>query len=176
MRKLIVSVLLLTSVATAIALLTVSFPGWDQLTEGSPDIIIARCTKTPLPVETPYQIQIDLVVHSDIEVVSILKGVTNGVASERLTLGPTVLRSMYWPRQGEYYLIFSSYHEGYHQAIEDYRVIPLGLRVPADAIAGKPLDEQLQILFKRGLFYLNREIQKDEEEKQRLESALPKPK
>jgi hypothetical protein len=172
MKKLIVSVLLVTSVTAALAVITVSFPGWDQLTADSPDIIIARCTQTPLPVVTRYQIQMDLVVHSDMEVVSILKGVTNGIASENLKLGPTALRSMYWPRQGEYYLIFSSYHAGSYEAIEDYRIVPLGLLFPAEAIDGKSLDEQLQILLKQGHLYLNREIQKDEDQKQRLEMGI----
>ena len=156
-------------VATAF-LTTLSFPGWGALTQSSPDIIIARCTMTPDPLnEKTNGIGIDIVdglINSDIEVISVLKGATN--------TGPARLYSQYWPRQSEYYLIFADYHDGYYQACEAYRIMPLGVYFYTNSIAGKPLDKQLQILFKHRLDDLNRQMKDEQEEKQRLEEALTK--
>jgi hypothetical protein len=71
-------------------------------------------------------------------------------------------------------LVFGYYDSGVYQAFEEYRVIPLGVDFSTNSIAGKPLDEQLQILFQHAADNLNREIQKDEEEKQRIEAGLIK--
>ncbi len=158
--KLFILVAVLISAPVFAVLIVYSFPGWDWLKETSPDIIIARCSKAPLQYDTDFE------PNSNIDVEWVLKG-TNGLRS-------SILRSFYLPRQGEHYLIFSTYHNGSYQAIEEYRIVPLGVRFSTNAIAGKPLDEQLQVLFKQALDNLNREIQKDQEEKQRLETALKK--
>jgi hypothetical protein len=163
---------LITASLSAMAFLTIlPIPTWDRLTEGSPDIVIAQCTRTPDPfnMKITNGITIDMrdgLIDSDIEVVSILKGATN--------LGLARLTSQYWPRQGESYLIFADYHAGVFQAYESYRVVPLGMRFSTNSIAGKPLDEQLQTLFKLRVDNLNQEIQSDEAEKQRLEETLKK--
>ena len=76
--------------------------------------------------------------------------------------------------QGENYLIFGHYDGGIYQAFEEYRVIPLGVDFSTNSITGKPLDEQLQILFKQRIENLNREIENDKAEKQRLVEGLKK--
>lgn len=105
-----------------------------------------------------------------IEILTALKG-TNCSGSVRLD-------SEQWLNQEEDYLIFGNCEKGTYRAIEDFRVVPLGRELYAgqltNAIAGKSLDEQLQILFKRALDHLDRQIKKEQEEKQRLETAIRK--
>jgi hypothetical protein len=153
---LIAASLTLTAIGTTI----LPFQGWEWLNEKSPDIMIARCTKTPRPGTVLNGVS------SDIEVLLVLKG-TNG-------LGPAILDSVYWPRQGEDYLIFGNYQDGHCQAIEDYRFVPLGANFCLDRIAGKPLGEQLQILLKFRLWHLSRELEQGQQEKKRLEEGVEK--
>jgi hypothetical protein len=142
------------------------FRGWDKLIQHTPDIIVAQCTRTPdqqmLRGGWPV----------DINIVYILKNSTNSVALEPAKLGAAKLDSQYIPRQGEYCLFFSIFHDGVYQATETYRTVPLGLWFNADAISGRPLNDQLQILFKRRLFDLGRQIEEDQAEKERLEGGL----
>jgi len=86
--------------------------------------------------------------------------------------GPAELLSTYWPRQGEHYLIFSHFSDGRYQAAEKYRVVPLGLSCSTNALVDKPVREQIKILLQRRLDNLNREVQEQQEEKQRLEAEL----
>lgn len=166
--KLIASALLLMSVTAAFAVMIVPFPGWNWLKEHSEDIVVVHCSETPTNSDD------DGVFYAKVDVTSILKAVTNSISSQKPELGPTILRSLYSTRQGEFYLIFSSYHEGSFQAFEEYRVIPLGIQFSADSIADKSLDEQIQILFQRRLKNLDREIKNNTDEAQRLESGLEK--
>lgn len=75
-------------------------------------------------------------------------------------------------------MIFGDFQNGAYQAVEDFRVIPLGREfwpgAISNAIAGKSPDEQLQILFKRSLDNLNRQMKLDAEARQRLETFLKK--
>ena len=143
------------------------FRGWDSLIQHTPDIIIAQCTQTPdqkiLMGGGPM----------DINIVYILKSSTNRVVLEPAKLGAAQLQlSQVILRQGEYYLFFSIFHDGYYSATEPYRTIPLGLYFDTNTIFGRPLNDQLQILFKRRTFDLNREIKADQEEEERLEEGL----
>ena len=74
---------------------------------------------------------------------------------------------------GESYLVIGSHETGretgVYEALEEYRIIPLGSDFSTNSIAGKPLDEQLQILFRRAL-----EVTKDPAEKVRLEAGIVK--
>jgi len=154
---------------SAMAFITVPFPGWNLLAQKSSDIIVARCVNTPDPFNVwsdGRRVDFQGLIDSDFGIVSVLKGMTN--------TGAVRVTSEYWPRQGEYYLVVANYHDGYYQANEEYRVIPLGVKFPTNSIVGKPLDEQLQILFKRRLNDLNRQMKAEQEEKQRLEEGLKK--
>jgi hypothetical protein len=107
---------------------------------------------------------------SDIEVVSVLKGDTKpGVAR---------MVSQHAPRQGERFLMFSTYqsNEFYraYDATETYRVVPLGRNFLTGELTGKPLDEQIQFVLRHRLEELSRELQDGAEEKKRLEEALKK--
>lgn len=164
----------MTALSTALAVKFLPFSGWDEVKRRSPDIIIARCSR--IDESTQGLTVHDLLVDSDIEVISVLRGTTNRVTGP-LTgpgIGAGRLLSMYYPRQGQYYLIFSIYGDGEYQAIEDYRVIPLGPTFFTNSLAGKTFDEQIRMLFQRRLYNLNREIQTAQEEKQRLEEGLKK--
>jgi hypothetical protein len=155
---------LLLLVCGALGLPQSRFSGWDSVKRHSPDIILARCVKT---VDDPRLSQrVRSVIFSDIEVLSSFRGRTN--------LGPAQLRSITWPRQGEYYLLFSHYMEGKYYAVEKYCAVPLGTYMPPDLLAGKTLDENIQILFQRRLDDLNRQMKEEQEEKQRLEEGLKK--
>jgi len=159
-----------------IAGIDVSFSGWGELTTKSPDIIVARCNRTPDPFKDHGAGPTGALFNSDIEIMAILKGATNwGLEPLKIpSLGPARLCSEYVPRQGEYYLLFSVYDYGYYQTLQNYCVVPLGLYFSTNSITGKPLDEQIQILLKRRLDDLNRQMNEEEEEKDRLEEALQK--
>ena len=149
-------------VSTALAVLVSPFTSWNDLTQKSPDIVIARCTVTT-PDSTPIG---DGMVWSDIEVVSVLKGDTKpGVAK---------MVSQYWPRQGERFLMFSEYQSNQlyqaYNATEAYRIVPLGRYFLTSELAGKPLDKQIQLIFQSRLENLKR----IDEEKTRLEGGLTK--
>jgi uncharacterized protein YlxW (UPF0749 family) len=59
--------------------------------------------------------------------------------------------------------------------MESYRVVPLGLNFTTNMIRGKNLDEKTQSLLQRRLNDLNRQMQSEQEEKQRLEEEIKKP-
>jgi len=168
-------------VSTSMAFSVFNFSSWQALTQSSPDIIIAQCTKTPDPfnLKTTNGISIDPdgLIDSDIEVISILKGATNwGVEKLKApSFGTARMSSQYLPRQGEYYLIFSIYYYGKYQANEDYRIVPLGTHFLTNMISGKNLDEKIQGLLQRRLDDLNRQMKDEQKEKQRLEQGVKKP-
>ena len=163
MKLVILSALLITCIVGA----RQSFPflGWDRLEEWSTDIIIANCGK---PTSSKPGVFVSGATASDsaIELIVVLKG-TNNMSPSRLLTDHKL-----W--QGENYLIFGHYDGGIYQAFEEYRVIPLGVDFSTNSITGKPLDEQLQILFKQRIENLNREIENDKAEKQRLVEGLKK--
>lgn len=157
----VLTVLLIT--VSIMARIIVPFPGWDRLKTEAPNIIIARCGK-PTPPTPDVIIMNAPTSDSAIEVVSVLKGINNASSSRLLT--------DHGLRQDENYLIIGHYDSGIYRAHEEYHVIPLGVNFSTNLIAGKPLDEQIQILFKRRLDNLNRQIKEEQEEKQRLEEGL----
>lgn len=144
------------------------FSGWDSLKENSPDIVVARCLRTPTEVAE------DRVIYTGMDIVSVLKSVTDWQHDhlEPASVGAAQLQSQFWPRQNEYYLIFSIHFSGKYQANEEYRVVPLGLYFQTNWIAGKTLDEQIRFLLERRLDNLKRQINDEQDEKQRLELGL----
>jgi len=100
----------------------------------------------------------------NVSVLSVLKG-TNGVRHASLQTDHELR-----PRQA--YLVFASYNNGIYKAYEEFKVVPLGITFKQEMIAGKPLHEQLQILFRLAVDNLNSEIAKKQAEKERLEVAL----
>src|SRR2546422_754034 len=155
-------IVLLVAVSTAAAVIILPFTSWDDLTKKSPDIIIARCATTP---NTPA---IDGVIWSDIEVLAVLKGDTKPEAARMV--------SQYWPHQDERFLMFATYQSNQlyraYNATETYRIVPLGRYFPTNELTGKTLDEQIQLVLRRRLEDVNRELQKNAEEKNRLEKGL----
>lgn len=158
--------IVLTSLS-AMAYVTFEFPGWATLEQKSKNIIVARCRATPDPYAVKNGgVEADLrgLIESEMEIVSVLKGATNS--------GTIHVRSEYWPRQGEYYLIFSTYNYGVYQAFESYRIVPLGTRFFPDNLSGKSLDEQIKMLLNHRLEDLTRKIESELQEKERLEKGL----
>ncbi|MGH7952940.1 MAG: hypothetical protein ACREFE_13635 [Limisphaerales bacterium] len=148
---------------SVIARITAPFPGWDRLEKKSPDIIIANCGKPTL--STPGVLVANAPASdSSIEILAVLKG-TNNIHFARLLTDHDL-------REGENYLIFGYYDDGMYQAYDEYKVIPLGAKFSTNWISGKTLDAQIQILFQRAVDNLNLEIQKHQEEKQRLETGI----
>jgi hypothetical protein len=122
MKRYILVIALFFTVSVAFAVFINDFKNWDDLTERSPDIIVARCTSTlgSAKTEKPTLI-IDGMIPSDIDVVSVLKGSTQA--------GLSHMASQYWPYPGEEFLLFANYendrfYKGY-TAVEDYRVVPM---------------------------------------------------
>lgn len=150
---------------SAVARITAQFHTWSEVVEQSSCVIIARCGErtTPAPgtdvVNGPMS-------DSAIEVIAVLKG-TNCAASSRLLTDHDL-------QKGEKYLIFGNSDNNVCLAFEEFRVIPLGKNFQTNSVAGKPLDDQLHLLFQRRLDNLNRQIKKEMEERRRLEEGVAK--
>ncbi len=159
--------LILVSTTFAIAVIITPFQGWEWTEEKSNDIIIVRC------LETPQRAYGEGMIQSKINITAVLKG-TN-------SLGPAALLTQIPLTQGEDYLLLANYSDGNYDAFETYRVVPLGIHVEVipytsfdtNAIAGKPLDQQLQILYKHSINVLDNQIKEDQEKINLLEEALP---
>ena len=172
MKKTILLVLMLATSAVFGTIID-HFRGWNDLVDGSPNIVIARCTATPgftPPGVTP---KLTMVVGggsiSDIEVISVLKGDTKPGLSQ--------LMSFYKPFQGEVFAIFATRilpigTNSYYSANEDYKIIPLNSDFQTSDLNGKTLDEQIQLILASRLKDLNGEIARDNEEKERLKQGL----
>lgn len=160
----------------AIAQVIHSFPGWDNLIENSPDIIVVRCSQTPDFYKDHGDGPTGALYNSKIEIISVLKGATNSgpEALKMPELGSGCLSSMYVPRQGEYYLIFSIFNYDKFQASENYRIVPLGLNYSMKNLGDKSLNQQINFLLQWRLDRLNLQMQQDQAEKDRLEQALQK--
>lgn len=144
------------------ALVLGPFPGWDRMEKMSSNIAVVACYQ-PLSSRPNYD---DDVVGSDRQahLYLSLKG-TNWASNFRLLTNYPLLR-------GRKYLVFGYYVDGTFEAFEDYRVVPLSRDFDIKSVSGKSPDQQLQILFQDGIKEMDREIQNDEAEKQRMEEAL----
>lgn len=155
---------LLAAIGTVSAVYVSPFASWDDLTQKSPDIVIARCTATPDP-----EIILDGQIWSEVEILSVLKGNTKPA--------PAKMISEYWPRQGEQFLMFATYEtestdRTYYSATENYRIILLPRNFLLSALTGKPLSEQIQIILRRRLNAVNDELNQAITEKKRLEEGV----
>ena len=164
--KLKLTILALLAVcATASAVLIFPFTSWDDLTQHSPDIVIARCTATPNP-----QMIGDGMIGAEIEVITVLKGDTKP--------GPAKMVSQYWPHQGEQFLMFSTYqineHYRAYNATETYRVIPMDRYFESSKLNDKPLPEQVRLILSHRLEAVRKELERATEEKKRLEQSPSK--
>ena len=152
-----------------IAIILMNFPGYDRLRELSTDIVLAHCVSNP-PTLLHYSPTDPDINTFSLETIAVLKG-TNFSKSFSLV-------TMQWLNRGDDYLIFGNIENGACRAIEKYRVIPegreLGLGVLTNSIARKSPDEQLQVLYERAIFRLNRQIEDDQQSKQQLETAIKK--
>lgn len=168
MKNYLAILILLIVASTASAVLLSEFAGYDWLEQHSPDIFVARCVTNP-PTLLPSNSE-SIVNAFSIQVVSSIKG------TNRYVTAP--LSSMHWLNVGDNYLIYGRFEDGICYATEEFRVIPLGRELWAgtftNLIAGKPLPEQLQILLKRALENVNRNMNREREEKQRLEEGVMK--
>jgi len=149
---------------SAMARLTAYFSSWSELEDNSPNILIARCGK---PIHRVGTIVNGTASDSAIEIIFPLKGECGTNSAQLLT--------DYTLQEGGNYLVFGYYKNGKVLAFEEYRVIPLGLDFSTNSIAGKPLADQLQILYKRRIAILNQEILNDEAEKKRLQTGIKEP-
>jgi hypothetical protein len=128
-----IAILALAAVSTVMGMVWQSFPGWPVLTQGSLEILVARCTDTSDHIATKkgdLKADPEGIFESQIEVLFIMKG--NGRP------GSPKLWTMRGLRPGEEYALFCSHLDnGIYQAIEDYRQIPLGSRFPTELLAFK---------------------------------------
>jgi hypothetical protein len=168
MKAIAVKFLIMATATVAFAVVIRPFTDWRTLTDGSSDILILRCTRTPDPVGTSHngimrEIR-DGIVDSEVRPVFMLKGTGASQVS--------VLSSQYWPRQGEDYLVFGMVHNGSCQAIEPYRVVPLGISFSTNVVAGKTLNERIRAVLEYRLEAVNRQLREAQEEKERLTQGL----
>ena len=154
----------------ALAIPVGEFKSLSDLTDQSPEIIIARCTGTLdfISASNNATVVVDGMIHSDIEVVFVLKGNSK--------TGMSQMASQYWPYRGEYFLVLANnekdqFNSGY-TAVERYRVISLSHNFMINQLAGKTSKEQIQLILNSRLKDLNSEIARDNEERQRIESCL----
>jgi hypothetical protein len=159
--KITIAILLLT--VSVMARLPFNFVGWDRLKAESPEIIVAD-PGDPTPPTTGLLFENGPRFDFSITVLSVLKG-TNGVRHARL-LADHELRTR------EACLVFGSYDKGIYKADGDFRVVPLGMTFKQEMIAGKPLDEQIHILFQLAIDNLNMETAKEQAEIKRLETGM----
>lgn len=141
----------------------VKFPGWDKLIENSPNVSVV-CVGIPILQNPNIRVEGGLASDFEIQTVYILKG-TNSV-------NPTRLKTNHDLSPGENYLVFGYCDNGFLYADEDYRVVPCGKVFSTNAIADKPIDKQLKILLELGLDVVNRRIQKEQSESERLKKGL----
>ncbi len=159
--------LLLAGICGVMGYATSPFMGWAQLERVSNDIVIGRCKATPDLIDlddSGVERNSRGLKNSDIQMITVLKGTTNS--------GTALVTSQYSTRQGEYYLIFASYHDGFYQAFEKYRIVPLGASFATNYISGKTLDEQVRSLLRYRVEMLNQQLAEAKEEKKRLEEGL----
>ena len=173
--------------AAAIATPIIDFKNWSDLIEKSPDIFIAVRANTntyPTPVKIgANQIvaftRTDGGVPNPIGVCSVLKGdAKTGPAELWLSDYDFMGRG---PRQGELFLVFAGSHgdgltNSSYKAPEDYRTVVIGplsdFNTLTNALAGKPLNEQVDIILKTRIDTLNAQMTEIKAEKKRLEDGL----
>lgn len=142
------------------------FTSWEDLTQKSPDIVLACCTAT---TSNPESFVNGMIV-SEIKVTAGLKGDNKAGAAKMV--------SRYWPHQGDCFLMFSTHvsdqlFTGYN-AVEHYRIIPINRYFQASQLAGKSLAEQIQLILSRRLADVREELDRLAKEKNRLEQSFTK--
>lgn len=163
MKTKIIIILSLLIAISVVARIIPPFQSWGQLQNWSSSIVIVVAGYPAQPTPAYWH---GSPTESDfgVTVFSVLKG-TNSVRTARLQTDHEL-------KTGQAYLVFSdSYDDGIYKAWEDYRVLPLG-SFKKEMIEGKPLDKQLQILFKLAVDNLNSEIAQKETERDRIKSGL----
>ena len=161
----IMVIALLASFSTASAIFLSPFTSWDDLTQKSPDIVIVRCTATPMSYTA-----IDGMVFSEIEVLFVLKGSTK--------TGHAKMVSQYVPHQGEEFLMFSTYQSNQryqaYNAAETHRIVPIDRYFDFIELANKSPVEQIKLVLRNRLESVRRDLEQLTEERKRLEQNFNK--
>lgn len=149
---------LFCSLATAAAIIMPAFYSWDFLIASSSHIMVVSTSQCSY--------HSDGVATSDARVVSVLKG--DGKTKMLLHLVTT-----YFPYDGQRLLIF--FNGGLDQTNAEFDalgscVVPINRFFPVKALTGKSLRGQIKLILKSRLNDLNAEINRDQEEKARLET------
>jgi len=130
--------ILLVAAGTTLAVITGSFPGWENLTKYMPDIVVIECK----PATNSPRHWLDGLVQSDGEVISVLKG--------GMKPGPMKLASWHQPWEGHFYLLFGNCQSNYVPqtiiAVQSFEVIPLQSKFRTNDFTGKKLDVKIQML------------------------------
>ncbi len=142
-----------------------TFQDWSRLEEMSSDIVIVY-GGNPTPPNPSILIGNPPRSDSQVDILSVLKG-TNNPNSSRLLTDHDLTK-------GQRYLVFGYYESDGYEAFENYRVIPLDTTFQLDSLKGKNFNEKLQVLLQSGVDCMNRKIQKDEEERDRLQQGIRK--
>lgn len=160
---------MLLIVTAAIAYRIQPFESWEKVKQGASEITIVRCLETPHRLnrdENGVFVEFTGLFDSKMEVVFFLKG---DIKEKKL-----ILRSEFWPRQGEDYLVFGHFARGILHAYDKYKIIPLGVDFQTNMISGKVMDEQIKTILDFRLANLNGQIGEMQEEKKLLEQETKK--
>jgi len=162
--KIIILAFVFTAFVVAARMVSL-FSNWEEIEGRSRDIVVVNCGK-PVVTKLPPNTIASGAAKSDFEaeIIYVLKG-TN-------SLGMARLQTDHELRQGENYLVFGNFDQGICTSYEKYKVVPIGDKFPTNSVMGKPMEEQVKILFQRAVFKLNREIENDREQKQQLETLV----
>ena len=162
--KAILLTFLMTAVMATAGMVSL-FSSWDETKNTSHDIVIVSCGK-PIITKLPPHTYITGVpkVDSEVQIILVLKGTNR--------LGLARLQTDHELRQGENYLVFGNFRDRLYTSREEFRIVPLGEARSTNYLSGKPLDEQIKLLFQEASFNLDREIKKDQEQKQQLEMLI----
>jgi len=173
MKRPIITILLAVVTSVALARPIISFTSWNNLIEQSSDIFIAKREDQPFTKGTVT----DGEVPYPGEILYVLKGKAEPCLAEIwLADYPSD-----WPHPNDMFLVFSSNHgtngtNKWYKAVEDYRVVSIGqaewIRAWTNALAGKPLKEQIRVIVKNRLSALNGELERGKEEQKRLGDGL----
>ena len=160
MKKILLIIVLLGSIATGLALQMGIFSSWGTVFDNSSNIMIVSISQSSYSANQ--------VADSDATIISVLKGDAKP--------GSLHARTTYLPYPGERLLVFAN-HEGNQtglvcDALEGFRVVPLNRFFQTKILAGKTVNEQIQWILKGRLQDLNEEMARDKDEKARLEVGL----
>lgn len=187
MNKFVGVLTLLGATCVCLGWVDAEFSGWEDAIQYSPFIIIVRCSECPesprlingIISENPHRgltytdVKILMTLKADSGRASAGSSFPDGMAATLKPGNSLTLRSAFRPCQGDDYLLFATDFQGTNcSALSDYRVVPLGHSFNTNSLKGQDLEQQVKFMLQYRLNNLNQELQRSQEEKERLEKGV----